>query len=144
MGQARAQKAAEAARGRQLGKAQREALKRAQAAAKKRAAAKKGLVEKAAARKTPARKAVPLSRESSRAAYPGTCQTCFKDYGEGEVITEVTDGWGHLGCAPRQMYAAEREFARNKAGIESGEAFRGHKLADWRRGASPSNTRPAR
>lgn len=56
-----------------------------------------------------------------RTAYPGTCPACFKDYGKGEVIVEVTDGWGHPGCAPRQLSAAEREFARNKARIESGE-----------------------
>ncbi|WP_406423666.1 hypothetical protein OHA59_49455 [Streptomyces sp. NBC_01589] len=57
---------------------------------------------------------------------------------------KVTDGWGHPGCAPQQMSAAEREFARNKARIESGETFRARKPSDWRRGFSPSSTRPAR
>ncbi|PZT73058.1 hypothetical protein DNK56_34265 [Streptomyces sp. AC1-42W] len=98
----------------------------------------------AAKKKTAAKKAVPLPRGSVRAAYPGTCPACFKDYAKGDVITKVTDGWGHPGCAPRQLSAAEREFARNKARIESGETFRGQKPSDWRRGASPSSTRPAR
>jgi hypothetical protein len=142
VGQTPAQKAAaKAARGQQPkkrpGKAQREAIKRAQAAKKKGGG-------KPAAKKTAAKKAVPLPRGSVRAAYPGTCPACFKDYAKGEVITKVTDGWGHPGCAPRQMSAAEREFARNKARIESGETFRGQKPSDWRRGASPSSTRPAR
>ncbi|MCX4902387.1 hypothetical protein [Streptomyces sp. NBC_00892] len=137
MGQTPAQKAAQAARGQQPkkrpGKVQREAIKRAQAAKKK-----------AGGGRPAAKKAVPLPRGSVRAAYPGTCPACFKDYAKGEVITKVTDGWGHPGCAPRQMSAAEREFARNKARIESGETFRGQKLSGWRRGASPSSTRPAR
>ncbi|WP_237525021.1 hypothetical protein [Streptomyces sp. SID5643] len=142
MGQTPAQKAAKVARGQQPkkrpGKAQREAIKRAQAAKKKAGDGKP------AAKKTAAKKAVPLPRGSVRAAYPGTCPACFKDYAKGEVITKVTDGWGHPGCAPRQMSAAEREFARNKARIESGETFRGQKPSDWRRGSSPSSTRPAR
>ncbi|WP_189867158.1 hypothetical protein [Streptomyces poonensis] len=142
MGQTPAQKAAKAARGQQPkkrpGKAQREAIKRAQAAKKKAGAGKP------AAKKTAAKKAVPLPRGSVRAACPGTCRACFKDYAKGEVITKVTDGWGHPGCVPRQLSAAEREFARNKARIESGETFRGQKPSDWRRGASPSGTRPAR
>lgn len=142
MGQTPAQKAAKAAGGQQPkrrpGKAQREAIKRAQAA-KKKAGGGKPAAKKAAAKKT-----VPVPRGSLRAAYPGTCPACFKDYAKGEVITKVTDGWGHPGCAPRQMSAAEREFARNKARIESGETFRGQKPSDWRRGASPSSTRPAR
>ncbi|MFF7603340.1 hypothetical protein [Streptomyces mirabilis] len=140
MGQTPTQKAAKAARGQQIGKAQREALQKAQTAAKKKAAAKK----KGLAKKTAAKKVVPLPRGSRRDAYPGTCPACFKDYGKGEVITKVTDGWGHPGCAPRQMSAAEREFARNKARIESGETFRAQKPSDWRLGSSPSNTRPAR
>lgn len=142
VGQTPAQKAAQAARGQQPkkrpGKAQREAIKRAQAAKKKAGGGKP------AAKKAVAKKTVPLPRGSVRAAYPGTCPACFKDYANGEVITKVTDGWGHPGCAPRQMSAAEREFARNKARIESGETFRGQKPSDWRRGASPSSTRPAR
>ncbi|MFE3591383.1 hypothetical protein ACFXOY_28215 [Streptomyces niveus] len=141
MGQTPAQKAAKAARGQQPkkrpGKAQRVAAKRAQAA-KKAGGGKPG------AKKTAASKRVPLPRGSVRAEFPGTCPACFKGYGKGEVITKVTDGWGHPGCAPRQMSAAEREFARNKARIESGETFRGQKPSDWRRGASPSSTRPAR
>lgn len=40
--------------------------------------------------------------------------------------------------------ADEREIARNKARIESGETFRGQKPSDWRRGASPFSTRRAR
>ncbi|MEU9624350.1 hypothetical protein ACIODT_38590 [Streptomyces sp. NPDC088251] len=72
------------------------------------------------------------------------CPACFKDYGKGEVIKKVTDGWGNPGCAPRQLSAAERESVRNKARIESGETFRAQKPSDWRRGASPSSTRPAR
>ncbi|MCA1221616.1 hypothetical protein [Streptomyces sp. 8L] len=137
MGRTPAQKAAKAARVQQPkkrpGKAQREAIKRAQAAKKK-----------AGSGKSAAKKTVPLPRGSVRAAYPGTCPACFKDYAKGDVITKVTDGWGHPGCAPRQMSAAEREFARNKARIESGETFRAQKPSDWRRGASPSSTRPAR
>ncbi|MDP9607749.1 hypothetical protein [Streptomyces demainii] len=142
VGQAPAQKAAKAARGQQPkkrpGKAQREAIKGAQAAKKKAGGGKP------AAKKAAAKKAVPLPRGSVRAAYPGTCPACFKDYAKGEVITKVTDRWRHRGCAPRQLSAAEREFARNKARIESGETFRGQKPSDWRRGASPSSTRPAR
>ncbi|MFI1018227.1 hypothetical protein [Streptomyces sp. NPDC020965] len=56
----------------------------------------------------------------------------------------MTEGWGHPGCAPRKLSAAEREFARNKARIEAGETFRGQKPSDWRLGSSPSSTRPAR
>jgi hypothetical protein len=96
--------------------------------------------KKAAARK----KALPLPCGSVRAAYAGTCPACSKDYGRGEVITKTTDGWGHPGCAPRRLSAAELEFARNKARIDSGEAFRSRKPSDWRLGASPSNARPAR
>ncbi|WP_324792453.1 hypothetical protein SJX93_00180 [Streptomyces cyaneofuscatus] len=95
-------------------------------------------------KKTAAKKAVPLPRGSLWAAYGGTCPACFKDYAKGEVVTKVTEGWGHPGCAPRGLSAAEREFARNMARIESGETFRGRKPSDWRRGASPSSTRPAR
>lgn len=142
VGQTPAQKAAKAARGQQPkkrpGKAQREAIKRAQAA-KKTAGGGKPPAKKAAAKKT-----VPLPRGSLRAAYGGTCPSCFKDYAKGEVITKVADGWGHPGCAPRPLSAAEREFARNKARIESGDTFRGQKPSDWRRGASPSSSRPAR
>ncbi|MGW0963783.1 hypothetical protein ACWD4K_33310 [Streptomyces gelaticus] len=87
---------------------------------------------------------MPLPRGSSRAAYPGTCSACFKDYAKGEVITKVTEGWGHSGCASRQLSAAEREFARNKARIKSGEMFRSQKPSGWRRGASLSSTWPAR
>ncbi|MFF1498217.1 hypothetical protein [Streptomyces sp. NPDC058304] len=127
MGQTPARKAAKAASGqlpkrKRPGKAQREAIKQAQAA----------------------KSVVPLPRGSLRAAYPGTCPACFKDYGKGEVITKVTNGWGHPGCAPRQLSAAEREFARNKARIESGETYRAQKPSDWRLGSSPSSTRPAR
>ncbi|OQD51647.1 hypothetical protein BM536_038930 [Streptomyces phaeoluteigriseus] len=107
-------------------------------------AAKKAGGGKPAAKKTAAKKAVPLPRGSVRAAYPGTCPACFKDYGKGEVITKAGESWGHPGCAPRQMSAAEREFARNKAAIERGETFRSRKPSDWRLGSSPSNTRPAR
>ncbi|WP_176740115.1 hypothetical protein [Streptomyces sp. Ncost-T10-10d] len=134
MGQTPAQKAAKAARGQQPkkrpGKAQREAIKRAQAAKKKAGGGK------------PAAKAVP--RGSTRAAYGGTCPACLKEYGKGEVITKVAVGWGHPGCAPRKLSAAEREFARNKARIEAGETFRGQKPSDWRLGSSPSSTRPTR
>ncbi len=137
VGQTPAQKAAKAARGQQPkkrpGKAEREAIKRAQAAKKKTGGGKPA-----------AKKTVPLPRGSVRAAYPGTCPACFKGYAKGEIITKVTDGWGHPGCAPRKLSAAEREFARNKARIESGETFRGQKPSDWRRGSSPSSTRPAR
>ncbi|GAA3767198.1 hypothetical protein [Streptomyces chiangmaiensis] len=137
MGQTPAQKAAKAARGQQPkkrpGKAQRQAIKRAQTAKKK-----------AGDGKPAAKKTVPLPRGLVCAAYPGTCPACFKDYAKGEVITKVTDRWGHPGCAFRQLSAAEREFARNKARIESGETFRGQKPSDWRREASSSNTRPAR
>ncbi|MGN2365565.1 hypothetical protein [Streptomyces luridiscabiei] len=142
MGQNPAQKAAKAAGGQQPkkrpGKAQREAIKRAQAARKKAGGGNP------AAKKAVAKKAVPLPRGSLRAAYGGTCPACFKDYAKGEVITKVTEGWGHPGCAPRKLSAAEREFARNKARIESGETFRAQKPSDWRRGASPSSTRPTR
>ncbi|MFB8105869.1 hypothetical protein ACFC3O_24045 [Streptomyces sp. NPDC056007] len=137
MGQNPAQRAAKAAGGQQPkkrpGKAQREVIKRAQTARKKAGGGKPAV-----------KKAVPLPRGSLRAAYGGTCPVCFKDYAKGEVITKVTEGWGHPGCAPRRLSAPEREFARNKARIESGETFRGQKPSDWRRGASPSSTRPAR
>ncbi|WP_371664751.1 hypothetical protein [Streptomyces sp. NBC_00280] len=90
------------------------------------------------------KKAVPLPRGLVRAAYAGTCPACFKDYGKGEVIRKAGESWGLPGCAPRQMSVAEREFARKKARIESGETFRSRKPSDWRRGASVSSTRPAR
>jgi hypothetical protein len=142
VGQTPGRKAAKAARGQQPkkrpGKTQREAMKQAQA--KKKARGGKPAAKNAAARK----KAVPLPRGSVRAAYAGTCPACSKGYGRGEVITKTTDGWGHPGCAPRRLSAAELEFARNKARIDSGEAFRSHKPSEWRLGASPSNTRPAR
>ncbi|AJC61946.1 hypothetical protein [Streptomyces sp. 769] len=140
MGQTPAQKAAKAARGQQPkkrpGKAQREAIERAQVA-------KKAGGGKPAAKKT-AKKSVPLPRGSVRAAHPSTCPVCFEDYGKGEAIMKVTGGWGHSSCAPRQLSAAEGEFARNKARIDSGETFRGQKPSDWRRGASPSSTRSTR
>jgi hypothetical protein len=142
VGQTPAQKAAKAARGQQPkkrpGEAQLEAIKQAQAAKKKAGGGKP------AAKKTAAKKAVPLPRGSVRAAHPGTCPACFKDYGKGEVITKVGESWGHPGCAPRQVSAAEREFAQNKAAIERGETFRSRKPSDWRLGSSPSSTRPAR
>jgi hypothetical protein len=137
VGQTPGRKAAKAARGQQPkkrpGKTQREAMKQAQAKKKARGG-------KPAAKK----KTVPLPRGSVRAAYAGTCPACSKDYGRGEVITKTTNGWGHPGCAPRRLSAAELEFARNKARIDSGEAFRSRKPSDWRLGASPSNARPAR
>lgn len=141
VGQTPAHRAAKAAGGQQpkkkLGKARREAIKRAQAA-------KQASGGKKSARKAAAKKAVPLPRGSVRAAYPGTCPACCKGYSKGEVISKVADGWGHPGCAPRRLSAAEKEFARNKARIESGETFRSRKPSDWRLGASPANTRPAR
>lgn len=142
VGQTPAQKAAKAARGQQPkkrpGKAQREAIKQAQAAKKEAGGGKP------AAKKTAAKKAVPLPRGAVRAAYPGICPACFKDYDKGTVITKVGENWGHPGCAPRQPSAAQREFERNKARIDSGETFRSRKPSDWRRGASVSSTRPAR
>ncbi|MFJ6669050.1 hypothetical protein [Streptomyces sp. NPDC091383] len=77
------------------------------------------------------------------AFHPGACLACFKD-SKGEVVTKVSDRWGYPGCAPGQHFAAEREFARNKARIESGETFRSQRPSNWRRGASPSSTRAAR
>ncbi|WP_424893247.1 hypothetical protein [Streptomyces sp. XH2] len=141
MGQTPAQRGAKAAGGQQskkkrYGKAQREAVKRAQAAKKSGG--------KPAVKKAVAKKAVSLPRGAVRAAYAGTCPACSKGYGKGEVITKVTEGWGHPGCAPRRMSAAELAFARNKAAIESGETFRSRKPSDWRLGSSPSSTRPAR
>lgn len=142
VGQTPAQKAAQAASGQQPkrkrpGKAQREAIKRAQAA-------KKAGGGKPTAKKAAAKKAVPLPRGSLRAAYPGTCPACLNDYDKSDVITKVADGWGHPACAPRRLSAAEREFARNKARIESGETYRAQKPSDWRLGSSPSSSRPAR
>ncbi|GAA2262288.1 hypothetical protein GCM10010232_62270 [Streptomyces amakusaensis] len=78
------------------GKAQREAIKRAQAARKKAGGGKP------AAKKTAAKKTVPLPRGSLRAAYGGTCPACFKDYGKGEVITKVTEGWGASRLRPSE------------------------------------------
>ncbi len=139
VGQNPAQKAAQAARGQQPkkrpGKAQREAIKRAQAARKKAGGAKP------AVKKTAAKKAVLLPRGSLRAAYGGTCPACFKDYAKGEVITKVTEGWGvrtaeavggRAGVRPEQGPDRERRDVP------------GQKPSDWRRGASPSSTRPAR
>ncbi|MFF2374851.1 hypothetical protein ACFVUW_10760 [Streptomyces xiamenensis] len=130
MGQTRGQQSlkstGERQRKKRPGKAQREAVKRARAAKKT----------------SSAKSTVP--RGAVRAAYPGTCPGCLKGYGKGEVIAKVTDSWGHPGCATRQLSAAEREYARNKARIEGGETFRGHKPSDWRVGASPSSSRPFR
>ncbi|CAL9673514.1 hypothetical protein SUDANB176_07827 (plasmid) [Streptomyces sp. enrichment culture] len=75
---------------------------------------------------------------------PATCLACFKGYAKGEVITKMAGRWGHPGCAPRQLSAAERKFSRNKARVESGEACRGQKPSDWRLGSSPSSTHIAR
>ncbi|MEU3480952.1 hypothetical protein ACI2LO_31515 [Streptomyces sp. NPDC033754] len=137
MGQTPAQKAAKAARVQQPkkrpGKAQRTAIKQAQAAKKKTADGKPA-----------AKKTVPPPRGSVRAAYGGICPVCVKDYSKGEVITKGPEGWGHPGCAPRKLSAAEREFARNKARIESGETFRSQKTSDWRLGSSPSSSRLTR
>lgn len=131
VGQTPARKAAKAASGQQPkkrpGKAQREAIKQAQTA-----------------KKIAAKKAVPLPRGSVRATYPGTCPACLKDYGNGEVITQATEGRRHPGCPPRHLSAAEREVAPNKVRIDSGETFRSRKPSDWRRGAAVSSTRPAR
>lgn len=136
VGQTPAQKAAKAARGqpkKRPGKTQREAIKRAQAAKKT-----------TAGKQAPATKTAPPPRGSVRAADPSTCPACLKDYGKGDIITKVTDGWGHPGCAPRRPSAAELTFAKNKARIDSGDSFRGHKPSDWRLGASPSSSRSAR
>ncbi|MFF5393377.1 hypothetical protein ACFY5H_34600 [Streptomyces sp. NPDC013012] len=140
MGQTPARKAVKAAGGqpkKRPGKAQRAAAKQAQAA-------KKTGGGKPAAKKTAAKKAVPLPRGAVRAAHPGTCPACFKDYDKGTVITKVAEGWGHRACAPRKPSAAELAFARNKARIESGETFRSQKASDWRLGSSPSSSRPTR
>ncbi|MEU2855637.1 hypothetical protein [Streptomyces syringium] len=139
MGQTRGQKAAKAAGAQQPkkkwpGKAQREAVQRSRAAKKKTGGGKPAGVKKA----------VSLPRGAVRAVCRGTCPACLKDYDKGVVIMKVSEGWGHLACAPRKMSAAEREFARNKAAIESGETFRSRKPSDWRLGSSPSSTRPAR
>ncbi|MGV9342939.1 hypothetical protein [Streptomyces sp. NPDC003688] len=136
VGNTPAQKAAKAARGQQPkkrpGKAQREAIKRAQAA------------KKTGDGKPAAKKAVPLPRGSVPATYAGTCPACSKNYGKADAITKMPDGWGHPGCASQQLAAADREFARNKAQVESGETYRARKPSDWRRGSSPSSTRPTR
>ncbi|MEU3481011.1 hypothetical protein AB0E66_22900 [Streptomyces sp. NPDC033753] len=87
---------------------------------------------------------MPLPRGAVRAAHPGTCPACLKDYDKGTVITKLSDGWGHCACAPRKPSAAELAFTRNKARIESGETFRSQKPSDWRLGSSPSSSRPAR
>lgn len=99
---------------------------------------------KPAAKKAAGKKAVPLPRGSVRAAYAGTCPACSKDYGRGEVIAKTTGGWGHPGCASRRLPAAGLEFARHKARIDSGEAFRSRRPSGWRLGASPSSASPAR
>ncbi|WP_432128379.1 hypothetical protein [Streptomyces sp. bgisy082] len=135
MGQTPARKAAKAAGGqpkKRPGEAQRAAAKQAQAA------------KKTGGGKPAAKKTVPLPRGAVRAAHPGTCSACLKDYDKGTVITKVAEGWGHRACAPRRPSAAERAFARNKARIESGETFRSQKASDWRLGSSPSSSRPAR
>ncbi|MGA5499353.1 hypothetical protein ACPCSP_34125 [Streptomyces cinereoruber] len=108
MGQTPARKAAKAAGGqpkKRPGKAQRAAAKQAQAA-------KKTGGGKPAAKKTAAKKTVPLPRGAVRAAHPGTCPACFKDYDKGTVITKVAEGWGHRGCAPRKASAAECQRTR--------------------------------
>ncbi|MGK5546676.1 hypothetical protein ACSNOH_18380 [Streptomyces sp. URMC 127] len=147
MGQTRGHGGAKAAGGQQPkkkwpGKAQRETVQRSRAAKKKTGGGKPA--GKKTRAKTGAKKAVPLPRGAVRAAYAGTCPVCVKDYDKGAVITKVSEGWGHVACAQRKMSAAEREFARNKATIESGETFRSRKPSDWRLGSSPSSTRPAR
>ncbi|MEU5163851.1 hypothetical protein AB0G74_30145 [Streptomyces sp. NPDC020875] len=142
MGQTPAQKAAKAARAKQSkkrpGKAQREAIKRAQVAKKTAGGGEPD------AKKTAAKKAVPLPRGALRAPYGGTCPACFNDYGKGEVITKVADGWGAPWLRPSEAVGGGVEFARNKARIESGDTYRAQKPLDWRFGASPSSTRPAR
>lgn len=82
-----------------------------------------------------------MPRGTIRAQFGGTCPACMREYGRGEPVRKVGLGWGHPKCAPS---SAELEFARNKARIEAGETFRSRKPSDWRMGASPSNTKPAR
>jgi hypothetical protein len=76
-----------------------------------------------------------------RAQFGGVCPVCERGYGKGSAIRKVGEGWGHPQCAPSK---AELEFARNKARFEAGVTFRSRKRSDWRMGASPSNTKPAR
>ncbi len=52
---------------------------------------------------------------------------------------KVTEGGGHPGCAPAASSAAAREFAQNKARIESSETFRG-RSAELRPGGVASAT----
>jgi hypothetical protein len=77
----------------------------------------------------------PLGKRPTEKARSGkTCHaSCLK-----QAKTAGTSG--AKPPAPRQWNtaAAEREFARNKEAIESGQTFRGHKPTGWRLGGSPS------
>lgn len=120
--------AAKAARGQQPkkrpGKAQREAIKRAQAA------------KKADCGKPAANKAVPLPRGSLRAAYGGTCLACSKDYGKGEAMG-----------IPAVRLGGDRRLSGSSPGTRPGSRPvrrpRPEALG-LRIGSSPSGTRPAR
>lgn len=137
VGQTQTQRAAKTARAAQptkrTGKQQREASRTT--AGKKRAAGR------SAAATTKQSGKAPLPRGTIRAQFGGTCPACLREYGRGEPIRRVGQGWGHPKCVPS---GAELEFARNKACIEAGETFRSRKPSDWKMGASPSNTKPAR
>jgi hypothetical protein len=85
-----------------------------------------------------------------RAKYATTCPKCGKKVPIGELIEKIGEKYGHQACAPKRRSSlpskgsARREFERNKARIEAGETFRGHKPSDWSRGESPSTPRPRR
>ncbi|MER6914621.1 hypothetical protein ABT354_23355 [Streptomyces sp. NPDC000594] len=73
-----------------------------------------------------------------------TAPAFFKDHAKGEGVTKGIDGWGHPGCAPRKLSAADHEFALSKALIEHGDTLRSRKPSDWRLGSSPSSHRATR
>lgn len=84
-----------------------------------------------------------------------TCPICRKPLGKQPTAKAKSGKACHAACltrakttgtagaqtpAPRQWNtaAAEREFARNKARIESGATFRGRQSTGWKLGGSPS------
>ena len=77
-----------------------------------------------------------------------SCPICRKPLGKAPTAKARSGKACHTACpeqvgagqSPREwdVAAAEREFARNKARIESGSTFRGRQSTGWRLGGSPS------
>lgn len=71
-----------------------------------------------------------------RAKFAGTCPTCGEEIKAGAQAQMVSGAAHHYpGCS---------RHAEAKGAIERGETFASQKPSDYRRGSSPSSTRPRR